>query len=182
MWPSWPRPRTASSTPGSRPLWSQPWTVCGTPAYVLPSSWSYPPVDVRKGKDEVFKILFLTCIFFICSIFTCMFLTSINVFLVTLMHRCIEAVRNANVTLQCLSLRDSGDNELGNRPLMGEVNSHNSRDILLHWLNIYNIVSLPYSQSPPLLLPRRWESWLLQLWSFCLEQIFPIMTVRTTPL
>lgn len=65
------------------------------------------------------------------------------------MHHCIEAVRNANVTLQRLSLQDSGDNELGNRPLMGEVNSHNSRDILSHWLNIYNIVSLPYSQPPP---------------------------------
>lgn len=47
MLPSWPRRRKASSTAGSRPPWSGPWTVCGTLSSGRPSSWSCPPANAN---------------------------------------------------------------------------------------------------------------------------------------
>lgn len=146
MWPSWPLPRTASSTPCSRPLWSQPWTVCGTPAYVLPSSWSYPPVDKRKGKVEKNYLKY--------SIFTCMFWFLESCFLgnfnASLPWSCGECL--CDPALQCWAdviTRQWWEwvQQQIRCSLLGEVNSHNSRNILSPRFNIYNIAFLPYSQS-----------------------------------
>lgn len=45
MLPSWPQHHMASSTTGSRLLWSEPWKVCGTLSFGLQSSGSCLPVD-----------------------------------------------------------------------------------------------------------------------------------------